>query len=206
MKKLLLYPLAVMGVVFLVIQFIPVSGRTNPPVESDIAAPADVDAILRRSCYDCHSHETKWPWYNRIAPGSWLMVRDVKHAREKLNFSTWDRYNAKRRADLLEEMWHEVEEGEMPLWFYVPLHPEAKLSEDDKTKLRDWTRRMSALYGTKAGVEEAVTDILEQTEKAVEDVAEEIQKAAEKALKAAEDASEEGNEPGPGPSGNDGTI
>lgn len=191
MKKIALYATAVMAVVFVVIQFVPVEGRTNPPVQSDIGAPPEVDAILRRSCYDCHSHETRWPWYNRVAPASWLIAHDVKEAREHLNFSAWDRYSSEEKAHLIEEMWEEVEEGEMPLWFYVPLHPEAKLSDEDKATLEAWSDRASKNQEIKADVEDAITDFLEDSEKAMEEAAEDLIKASRKARKAAEDALED---------------
>jgi hypothetical protein len=187
MKRYVLYGLAALGVIFIIIQFIPVA-RTNPPVEADMGAPAEVAAILRRSCYDCHSHETKWPWYNRIAPGSWLIAHDVKEAREHLNFSTWNRYSNKDRAELIEEIWEEVDAGKMPLWFYVPLHPEARLSEEDQAVLQAWSERTSRNYQAAADVEEATRDFLKETEKALEDAAREVMKATERALKEAEDA------------------
>lgn len=118
-------------------QFVPVS-RSNPPIEGEVAAPDDVREILRRSCYDCHSNESRWPWYSYVAPVSWLIVHDVNEAREHLNFSAWSTYDVEERQENLEELWEEVEEGEMPLWFYVPLHPEARLSEEDQRALRKW--------------------------------------------------------------------
>lgn len=124
-------------IVLIGIQFVPLS-KTNPPVTGEIKAPADVMEILRTSCYDCHSNEVKWPWYSNIAPGSWLVVYDVNEAREHINFSEWDSYSAEDRADDIEEIWEEVEEGEMPLWYYLPLHPEAKLSDAQKEIIRKW--------------------------------------------------------------------
>ena len=125
----------VLIIVLIGIQFVPLS-KTNPPVTGEIKAPADVMEILRTSCYDCHSNEVKWPWYSNIAPGSWLVVYDVNEAREHINFSEWDSYSAEDRADDIEEIWEEVEEGEMPLWYYLPLHPEAKLSDAQKEIIR----------------------------------------------------------------------
>jgi len=119
------------------IQLVPVAPE-NPPVETEVPAPEAVHAVLRRACYDCHSHETRWPWYARLAPVSWLVADDVSEAREHLNFSTWNRYDASERRELREEVWEEVEEGEMPLWFYTPLHPEARLSDADRATLRNW--------------------------------------------------------------------
>jgi len=121
----------------LAIQLVPVP-RENPPVSEEVPAPDEVRAILERSCYDCHSHEVRWPWYSRVAPVSWLVAYDVRHARKHLNFSTWDRYDAKKRRKNLEDLWEEVHEGEMPLWYYLPMHPEARLSDADKQRLRLW--------------------------------------------------------------------
>ena len=98
-----------------------------------------VRAVLERSCYDCHSHETRWPWYAWVAPTSWLLAWDVSEAREHLNFSTWNRYDAEKRRELLEEAWEEVEEGHMPLRIYLWLHPDAKLGDAERELLRDWS-------------------------------------------------------------------
>jgi hypothetical protein len=124
-------------------QLVPVD-RSNPAVESDIAAPAPVDGILRRACYDCHSHETRWPWYSYVAPVSWLVQNDVHEAREHLNFSTWSGYSPDEQREHLEEIAEEVAEGEMPVWYYLPLHPDARLSQDDVNALREWTQTPTA--------------------------------------------------------------
>ncbi len=125
-------------IIFLIaIQFVPVN-KANPPVTGEIKAPENVMQILRTSCYDCHSNEVKWPWYSNIAPASWLVAYDVNEAREHMNFSEWQSYSAEDKADDIEEIWEEVEEGEMPLWYYLILHSEAELSENDKMILKDW--------------------------------------------------------------------
>jgi len=123
---------------FIAIQFVPVS-RTNPPVEGDFRPPAEVVSILRRACYDCHSNETVWPWYSRIAPVSWVIARDVHEGRAALNFSTWNRLSANKQAEAMRESWKEVAEGEMPTWFYLALHPEARLSPANQSVLRAWS-------------------------------------------------------------------
>lgn len=125
-------------VVFVGIQLVPVE-RTNPPVETEVSAPEDVHAVLQRACYDCHSNETQWPWYSRLAPASWLLARDVTKARGELNFSAWNRLGTEEQAEAPHEVWEEVAEGEMPPWFYLPLHPEARLSEQDRAVLRGWS-------------------------------------------------------------------
>lgn len=130
--------LVALVLLFGVAQLVPVS-RTNPPVEQEVDAPPEVHAILERSCYDCHSHETRWPWYSRVAPVSWLVAHDVDEGREHLNFSTWGRYDAEERAENLEEIAEVLDEGEMPPWFYLPMHSDARLSEADLETMRGWT-------------------------------------------------------------------
>jgi hypothetical protein len=111
--------------------------RANPPVNpaatwQAIAKPApEVLAIVNRSCRDCHTNETLWPWYSRVAPMSWLVARDVNRGRSKLNFSRWDIYSPEMSSLRLIKACDEVRKGEMPLFFYTPLHPEAKLTPHD---------------------------------------------------------------------------
>jgi hypothetical protein len=124
-------------VVFMGIQFVPVD-RSNPRVTAEVPAPPEARAVLRRACYDCHSHETVWPWYSRVAPVSWLVVRDVHEGRKHLNFSTWDQYTTQQQVKNLKESWEEVAEGEMPPWFYLPVHRDAVLSAEDRAILRKW--------------------------------------------------------------------
>lgn len=135
------WAIAILTIALVVIQFVPVD-RTNPPIETEVPATAEVRAVLRRACYDCHSNETVWPWYSRIAPMSWLVARDVHKGREELNFSTWNRLTTKEQVKALHESWEAVEDGEMPLWFYLPAHPEARLSAQDRSVLRAWSLSM----------------------------------------------------------------
>jgi hypothetical protein len=123
--------------VFVAIQFIPVP-RTNPDDRRGPGAPPDVEAVLRRACYDCHSHETVWPWYSRVAPVSWLVAWDVYEAREHLNLSTLQDISAETQAEVRAAAIEEVEEGQMPLWYYLLAHPEARISEEDLEVLRSW--------------------------------------------------------------------
>lgn len=122
------------------IQLVPVD-RSNPSVEVEVPAPETVRAILRRACYDCHSNETVWPWYSRVAPVSWLIARDVRKGREELNFSTWNRISPRQQAKRLQESAEEVAEGEMPPWFYVCIHRDARLTAEDRSALRNWAVR-----------------------------------------------------------------
>jgi hypothetical protein len=142
----LLVKLGVLGVVgFVVLQIFPakVIGvptqdiGTNPPEKFAFDAPPEVLAIMRRACFDCHTNETRWPLYARIAPGSWLMARDVHNGRNHLNFSKWADSDEDERQDDLENCAEQLEQGAMPPWFYiVPLHPDAKLSDAEKGTLK----------------------------------------------------------------------
>ena len=137
-------------VAFIVIQFVPVD-RTNPPLQGEFHGSAEVVSVLRRACYDCHSNETVWPWYSRIAPVSWVIAHDVNVGRADLNFSTWNQLSAEKQAEAIKESWEEVAEGKMPTWYYVALHPETRLSAADKSVLRTWS-------GSASGAEEGDKD------------------------------------------------
>lgn len=119
------------------LQLVPVR-RSNPPVESEVPAPTNVRGALRRACYDCHSNETVWPWYSRVAPFSFLIAHDVKSGREELNFSAWNRLTNEQQMKKLKKSWDEVAEGEMPPRAYVATHRGAALSTGDRAALRAW--------------------------------------------------------------------
>jgi hypothetical protein len=89
-------------VLLLLIQLWPVE-RTNPPVSAPLEADPEVVAVLRAACYDCHSNETVWPWYSRVAPLSWQVAHHVEEGREELNFSEWGSYTAETRREFAEE-------------------------------------------------------------------------------------------------------
>lgn len=114
---------------FLVLAQLIVIDRTNPPVESDVQAPPEVKAALRAACYDCHSNETTWPWYARVAPVSWLLAYDVKNGREELNYSTWQKYDANRQHKKMAETVKTLNEGEMPPWYYLVIHGDARRAD-----------------------------------------------------------------------------
>jgi hypothetical protein len=114
------------------IQLVPYGrNHTNPPkrVEPAWDSPATRELAVR-ACYDCHSNETVWPWYSRVAPASWLVQRDVENGRHELNFSEWDR--PQEEADEAAQM---VRKGKMPLSYYLPAHPDARLSAPEKEAL-----------------------------------------------------------------------
>ena len=155
LKRVLKVLLAVLVVPFIGAQFVR-PALTNPPVDESKTifatgkVPADVRGILERSCADCHSHATVWPWYSKVAPMSWLVAEDVEEGREELNFSLWGDYEPKRAEHKLEELCEKVEEGEMPLKKYTFLHPRAKLSDADRRHLCEWSSAWrSEILGTK---------------------------------------------------------
>ncbi len=112
--------------------------RTNPPVTAEIDAPPDVKAVLERSCYDCHSNKTVYPWYAHVAPMSWLLHRDVVEGRKHVNFTEWDKVPADKKNRKLWGIVKETKGGDMPPWFYLPMHSAAKLSDADKALLEKW--------------------------------------------------------------------
>lgn len=124
---------------FVAIQFIPV-GRANPPVTAPLEAPPEISSILRNSCADCHSHETRWPWYSRVAPVSFLIAYHADRGREYVNFSMWGMLSERERLHALEEIVEVVESGEMPLTSYLLLHPEARLDGTERQALTAWAR------------------------------------------------------------------
>ena len=127
------------ALVLLAVQFVPVE-RTNPPVATDLVAPDEVEEILRRACYDCHSHETRWPWYSRVAPLSWWVADHVKKGRADLNFSQWPVFDLETRSLFLRDIEKQIVDGTMPLGSYVLGHPEARLTDGEKQKILDWAR------------------------------------------------------------------
>jgi hypothetical protein len=134
------WTLVVLVAVFAGIQFVPVN-RTNPPVESDMQCPVGVKTILRTSCYDCHSHETVWPWYSKVAPASWLIASDAKEGRRKLDFSAWNRYNPEKKSVLISDMIDQIKEGEMPPAPYTWMHTGSDLTPEKLRILETWANQ-----------------------------------------------------------------
>lgn len=124
--------------VVLAIQLVPVH-RTNPPVRTVIRAPDDVEDLLRRACWNCHSNETRWPWYSHVAPTSWLVTDHVHDGREDLNFTEWPRGDHEAATDLIEAIGEQVESGAMPPRSYLLMHPEARLTGEERQRIVDWS-------------------------------------------------------------------
>jgi hypothetical protein len=135
MKRITKNTLIALVSILVGVQLIPVD-RSNPAVDLDLDAPIEVKAILKRSCYDCHSNEVDWPWYSYVAPISWLISHDVKEGREELNFSEWNKHSSD--TEMKEEIIEEIEEGEMPLPIYLITHSDAAITEQELVTLKKW--------------------------------------------------------------------
>ena len=126
--------------IVVVLQFIPVK-RTNPAVIADkdlinVTHPdKEVADLIKAACYDCHSHETVWPWYSYVAPVSWVVSNHVVDARDELNFSEWTDYDAEKMDHKLEECEEALTEGWMPDESYLRMHEEAKLTDEQRKLL-----------------------------------------------------------------------
>jgi len=122
----------------------------NPATSIDVSAsmPASVKSTLHRACFDCHSEETRWPWYSTLPPMSWLIEGDVNQGRSMMNFSQWARYSARDRGYLLDRSCELATTREMPLWQYRMAHREARLPDGAITALCDWMRAESMRVST----------------------------------------------------------
>jgi len=144
LRKLLKWTAILLVVLFLGIQLMR-PARSNPPVDESQTIEArtqmtpQVKAIFERSCNDCHSNKTVWPWYTNVAPISWWIVGHINEARQLMNLSEWGKLDRDRQDRKLRQICDEVTDGGMPLPSYLPMHPKAKLSEQDKKTLCDWT-------------------------------------------------------------------
>ena len=149
MKKALKIFAIVVVLAFVVMQFFQ-PDFTNPPVnqaetlEATTEVPENVKAILTRSCNDCHTNETKYPWYSRIQPGAWFMTDHIDEGRGELNFSDWKTYEPRRQRRKLSEICEQIEPRYMPLPSYLWIHRDAAMSDADIKTLCAWTEAESA--------------------------------------------------------------
>ena len=139
LKRALYVTAGVLALAFIAIQFRPVH-RTNPLGAGDPQASREVMWVLRRACYDCHSNETRWPIWAFVAPISWQVVKDVELARSRINFSNWQAYTADQQFGLRQVVVWSTATHRMPLWYYVTLHPDARMSPAELEALADWAR------------------------------------------------------------------
>lgn len=137
------YLLGGLAILLLIIQFVPnelpAVETSNPGdlIGSGIVSD-DLAGMLKTSCYDCHSNETKYPWYSHVAPVSWLVAKDVREAREELNFSNWAAYDMLEKLEKLDDIAIEVSEGEMPMGIYTVIHTSAKLDDAQRQQIVEW--------------------------------------------------------------------
>lgn len=130
-------------VVFIGIQFIPKNYNENSEVlttdfMTTFDVPKNIETQLKTSCYDCHSNNTHYPWYNKIQPIAWFMESHINEGKEELNFSEFGGYSKRRQKSKLKSIMSQIRDDEMPLWNYTLIHRDAKLSEKDKELLEEW--------------------------------------------------------------------
>lgn len=114
----------------------------------------DVAALLKNSCYSCHSNETHYPWYSYVAPSSWLVAKDVREGRDELNFSTWTSYSMMDKLAKLDDIVEEVKEGEMPMGIYTLIHPSAKLDDAQIQLIVTWAETTMDIVAEEEDTEE----------------------------------------------------
>jgi hypothetical protein len=142
-KRIGLFTIASVLLIIIVLQFFR-GKNTNPESNPEMdfmtimKPPEEIASLIRTSCYDCHSNETRYPWYSKVAPFSWTVHSHVSKGREHLNFSEWGTYPPGKRGDKLDGCKELVKGGYMPLKSYKRLHPEARLNEDQTKILVKW--------------------------------------------------------------------
>jgi hypothetical protein len=131
------------------VAFASVVAHPNGPVKAarstkPLLAGADIDgpvlAVLERSCQNCHSERTEWPWYSYIAPVSWVVESDVGQARDHMNLSHWDEYTTEKKEEILAQVGAVAQSGEMPPARYTAIHVNAKLSSEEREQIYQWAR------------------------------------------------------------------
>lgn len=130
-------------IVFIIIQFIrPAKNKSEQLMPTDITktinVPDKVLDVFKNSCYDCHSNNTRYPWYINIQPMGWFMANHIKNGKENLNFSEFGSYSKRKQANKLKSIALSVNDGSMPLPSYTIMHTDAKLSEENKKLITDW--------------------------------------------------------------------
>ena len=143
MKKALKVVLLILAVGFIAIQFFQID-KTNPQIvqantlESSVTVPPDVSMVLGRSCNDCHTNNTVYPWYANVQPFGWFLKDHIDEGKRKLNLSEFSTYAGRKKVKKLEEICEQVESAEMPLPSYLWIHRDAVLKDTEKKTLCDW--------------------------------------------------------------------
>lgn len=142
MKKVLL----ILLIVFVLMQFFQPDKNVSETIpDTDFIVmnqpPEAVATILKTSCYDCHSNNTHYPWYNKVAPVSYILANHVNDGKKHLNFSEWGNYNIRQKAHALDEIIEEVEHRKMPMTSYISMHEEAAMSNEEIATLTEYLDR-----------------------------------------------------------------
>lgn len=129
-----------MLIALVIIQFFPVDRNESREIpESDFMlvnnVPKHIQQKIEVSCYDCHSNNTHYPWYNKIQPAAWYLENHIKHGKDELNFNEWAKYSNRRKNSKLRSIISQIEDGEMPLSSYTLLHRDARLSNAEEKEL-----------------------------------------------------------------------
>jgi hypothetical protein len=146
MKKTLKIVVIILVVLFIAAQFYR-PNRTNPQVvegetlQANVQVSGDISLILDRSCNDCHTNQTRYPWYSNVSPFSWYLADHIVDGRRHLNFSVWNTYTDKKKSKKLDEICEQLESKEMPLPSYLWIHHDATLSDADSKALCDWAQQ-----------------------------------------------------------------
>lgn len=132
---------------FVGIQFVPTDLNQSDTVpKTDFLlvnnTQVNISTILQESCYDCHSNNTKYPWYNKVQPAAWFLENHIKDGKEELNFNEWDTYSNRRKNSKLKSIISQVKDDEMPLASYTLIHKDAKLSKPEKTLIIDYMKNL----------------------------------------------------------------
>ena len=143
-------------ILFIAAQFIQPSlnrGSSIGPQDMShaLSIPGNVMQVLKRSCFDCHSNQTTYPWYDRISPISWWVADHVNDGKRELNFTEFSQYSIKKQLHKMEEIRETVEKEIMSLKSYLVMHGDAKLTANDKNLLIDWSRKAEAEIRTRQG-------------------------------------------------------
>ncbi|GGD13159.1 heme-binding domain-containing protein [Hyunsoonleella pacifica] len=132
---------------FVGIQFVPTDLNQSDIVpKTDFLlvnnTPENISTLLQESCYDCHSNNTQYPWYNKVQPAAWFLENHIKDGKEELNFNEWDAYSNRRKNSKLKSIINQVKDDEMPLASYTLIHKDARLSKSEKTLIIDYVKNL----------------------------------------------------------------
>lgn len=147
MKKILWIVLIVLLTGFVVAQFFQpeknYQERTGQHILEAENIPENIETMLTNSCLDCHSNQTNYLWFHKVAPVSWFINNHIEEGKKELNLSEWGQQDVFDKLGILEDMVEEVEEGNMPLKEYVWLHPDAKMGEEEIAQIKEWSEKLS---------------------------------------------------------------